>query len=569
MQAEVPESYTTARKFTACDACYRRKIKCDGVHPRCNWCFHQDSKCTYVRPSPRRVTKRGLARSTGAKRVSLRERIQRLDERRADAMPILNINAAQAQAPNLLPEGLRWIKSRTGVIISLSTSYHAPWEKPLSSIDESGPSGIGSTLELPKKPALEQCLDLHLSSPMHKIFPVIDSSLFSSTIQAAYPTRGSAPRTQNHSSRACVFAFMAFVSCLGELDTPSSAAPPLSIPCKEYIKQARSLLSSIIQEPLNLDALQTALLLALIYALTGEAQTAVYYVSLAARFIIASGAHTMTDNPDSTCRSILEQHLRTLFWVCYALDKDLALRTGQAHVLKDDDCDLDLPLGYPEHLHSFLDHSPGTETDIRGPIFPFDLRLSMIKSRAFTTLYSHSGLRKTDTELIRSIRELDEELECWRMSLHQHLRPQLAFAPKHEKPKNTFLILTHMNYYSCVNLIHLASSRCSAWRSPSGEGGALIRGLQSSLTLSVEASRSLLLYLQEFESQNPVAESARSDVQLLALAEQTTARLFLRRGNPLDRVIDLQPISDFISKLREHAHQVIRRNLIGTTASLH
>ncbi|KAL4969012.1 uncharacterized protein BDV14DRAFT_210896 [Aspergillus stella-maris] len=462
MQAEVPDSHTAARKFSACDACYRRKIKCDGARPRCNWCFHQGSECTYARPTPRRVAKQGQAKSTRANRLTLRERIQRLDEGR-----ILNINTLQARAPNLLPEGLRWIQSRTGVISSLSIFHHAPR----------------------RILVITHAQD----SPCH-----FDSTLFSSKIQAAYPTRSSGPRTQNPSSRACVFAFMAFVSCLGDFDTSSSAAQPLSIPCKEYIMQARSLLPSIVQEPLNLDALQTALLLAIINTLIGEAQTAVYDVSIAARFIIA-------------------------------LDKDLALRTSQAHVLKDDNCALDIPVGHAEHLHSCLDHSPGTEADIRGPISPVDLRLSRIKFRAFTALHSHNGLRKTDTELIRSIRELDEELECWRISLHLHL--------SRKKSKNTFLILTHMNYYSCVNFIHLASSRRHAWRSHSAEDGALIDGLQSSLTLSVGASRSLLLFL-------------RVSGQLHVF--------FFRRGNPMDRVIYLQPISDPISNLREHAHQVIR-----------
>ncbi|RDW74560.1 fungal specific transcription factor domain-containing protein [Aspergillus mulundensis] len=451
-------------------------------------------------------------------------------------------------------------------------------------MDESGLLAIGTILELPKKPVLKQYLDVYLSSHMYKIFPVIDSSLFSLTIQAAYQPRGLGSSIPNPSARACVFAFMAFVSCLGQLDTCSNVPRPPT-PCREYIIQARSLLPAIIQEPLNLDALQTALILAVISSLTGEVQTAVYRISVAARFIIASGAHTMTDEVASTGTSdvIVRRHLRTLFWLCYALDKDLALRTGQAHVLKDDDCALDLPPAYPEHLHLCLDHSPGTDTDISGPIFPVELRLSMVKSRAFTALYSHNGLRKSDTELIRSIRELDEELECWRISLPPHLRPQLSFAPRHDKPKNTFLILTHMNYYSCVNLIHLASSRCSAWRSPSTEGGALIHGLQSSLALAVEASRSLLLFLQDSEFrvstgsfwallfysmsavitifcnilENPGAEGAGSDMQLLFLAEQTTARLYLRRDNPMDRVIDLQPISDFISGLRDHAHRAI------------
>ncbi|KAL4900722.1 hypothetical protein BDW74DRAFT_161432 [Aspergillus multicolor] len=614
MQTPVPP-HAAARRFTACDVCYKKKIKCDGALPQCNWCLHQGLECTYARPNRRRVTKQAQTSRTALKPVGLLERIRRLDERRADAMAgersgslarascqsaaltpcpriihfagweILNINVAQAGVPDLLPEGLHWIKSRTGVVISLPTTSHAPWEKPLSSMNESGLSAIGTILELPKKPVLKQYLDVYLSSHMYKIFPVIESSLFSSTIRTAYQPRGLGPRIPNPSARACVFAFMAFVSCLGQLNTCNNTPRPSPTPCREYITQAQILLPAIIQEPLNMDALQTALILAVISSLSGEVQTAVYRLSVAARFIIASGAHTMTDGvaPTNTPDFTVKRHLRTLFWFCYALDKDLALRTGQAHVLKDDDCALDLPPAYNEHLHSCLDHSPGTDPDIIGPIFPVELRLSMIKSRAFTVLYSHNGLRKSDTDLIRSIRELDEELEHWRSSLPSHLRPQLSFAPKHDKPKNTFLIITHMNYYSCVNLIHLASSRCSAWRSPSTEGGALIHRLQSSLVLAVEASRSLLLFLEDSEFrvdtgsfwtlifhtmsavitifcnllENPAAESAESDMQLLVLAEQTTARLFLRRDTPMDRVIDLQPISDFISRLREHANRAI------------
>ncbi|KAL4758532.1 uncharacterized protein BDW70DRAFT_152449 [Aspergillus foveolatus] len=556
MHDDVP--HTTARKFTACDVCYRRKIKCDGIRPRCNWCLHQQLDCTYRRPFPRKGAKRTAASSTAANRASLIERIRRLDERRTDAMSS-DINDCQAGAPNLLPEGLRWIKSRTGIALSLPTTHHSPWEKPPSSTDNLDLWPNGTALELPTKPILKQYLDAYLSSLMHKVFPVVDSSLFPLTIQAAYQQRVPGHQSPNPSARACVFAFTALVSCLGQVDPGSSVARPPPVPCREYIMQARRILPAIVQEPPNLDAVQTTLQLALISVITGELQIAVYYTSIASRFIIASGAHTMTDAlaPTSTPGVIAKKHLRTLFWLCYTLDKDLALRTGQAHVLKDDDCALDIPPAYHEHLHSCLDHSPGTDADIRGPIFPVDLRLSMIKARAFTALYSYNGLRKSDAELIRSIRELDEELECWRTSLPPHLRPQLSFMPKHEKPKNTFLILTHMSYYSCVNLIHLASSRCNAWRSPSLDGGALIHGLQSSLTVSVEASRSLLLFLRDSEFRRPDADNVESDMKLLTLAEQTTGRLFLRRNNPMDRVIDLAPINEFISWLRKHAERAI------------
>lgn len=57
--------------------------------------------------------------------------------------------------------------------------------------------------------------------------------------------------------------------------------------------------------------------------------------------------------------------------------------------------------------------------------------------------------------------------------------------------------------------------------------------------------------------QRPDADNVESDMKLLTLAEQTTGRLFLRRNNPMDRVIDLAPINEFITWLRKHAERAI------------
>lgn len=57
--------------------------------------------------------------------------------------------------------------------------------------------------------------------------------------------------------------------------------------------------------------------------------------------------------------------------------------------------------------------------------------------------------------------------------------------------------------------------------------------------------------------QNVHADNARRDLHLLTLAEKTTARLFLRRNSVFDRVSDLQPVTAFISALREHAQRAV------------
>lgn len=218
---------------------------------------------------------------------------------------------------------------------------------------------------------------------------------------------------------------------------------------------------------------------------------------------MATGAHTLSEDFDcnSVAPSILKQHLRRLFWFYYALDKDLSLRTGQPHCLRDDDCNINIAPAYNENLHLCLEYSPASADIImRDPIFPCDLHLSKIKSRSFLALYSHKAFHKSDVDLLRSIRELDEELECWRISLPEHLRPRLSFASRQLKPKNTYIVFMHLNYYCCVNLIHLAGGRCSAWRSGSTPMIETLDGVHSSLALSVEASRSLLLFLDDSEA---------------------------------------------------------------------
>ncbi|KAB8241972.1 hypothetical protein BDV35DRAFT_384451 [Aspergillus flavus] len=480
-------------------------------------------------------------------RNSLIDRIRRIDERRAKAGAI--------GVPNLLPEGLRWIESRTGTVIPLPNLCHAPWEKPPLSYVASTPSG------LPARTVLKRYLDVYTSSAIHTIFPVINSSLFSQTIRAAYMLPGHNKKTHCPSSRACIFAFLALVSSLDHLATRCTAPKPPPIPRDEYVMKAQALLSALLQEPLNLDALQTALLLSILGILTGELQTATNYNSIASRFIIALGAHTMRDPcavPEPAVGGSRDKetrkHLRGLFWLCYALDKDFSLRTGQSHCLRDEDCDLQLPPGYTEKLHSGMRYS--SMGNARGLLFPIDLRLSMIKSQIYTALYSHRGLQKNDAEVIRSIRELDEELELWRMSMPSNLRPKLSFAKENSEDQRVdtmYLVLTHLNYYFCVNIIHLAGSRCEAWRLSSTPAG-MMDGLRLSLTLSVEASRSLLLFLNYSESL-----SAASDTQLLAVAEHTTERVFLRQISRADKAAHLQAITGFIFSLRDLAQQAVHQ----------
>ncbi|CAK7212811.1 hypothetical protein SBRCBS47491_001591 [Sporothrix bragantina] len=140
------------------------------------------------------------------------------------------------------------------------------------------------------------------------------------------------------------------------------------------------------------------------------------------------------------------------------------------------------------------------------PWLPGDLRLSVMKSKTYRMLFSTEALRKPDAELLRDIRELDEELERWRMSLPAETRPQLfyarakvpslhAFGGRLSQGQMMHRTVLHFEYHYLLATIHRAVGRCRAWGSDGGTSDE-ISMLQSSLTLSVEASRETIFYLR-------------------------------------------------------------------------
>lgn len=228
---------------------------------------------------------------------------------------------------------------------------------------------------------------------------------------------------------------------------------------------------------------------------TGNMRLTNYFGAIVARLLFMLGANMISPRTTQQSeRSIKKQKLlRNMFWLCYTIDKDVALRTGQPPTIADENCDLTLPPGYLER--AFID----PEIDLQAgdePIFPFDLRLSIIKSRAHSSLYSVSALNKSDADLLKSIRELDDELEAWRLSVPIHCRPTMSFAPESSDPNASMhTVMLRLNYYLCMTIIHQASNRCKAWM----HGIGMMDGVSSSLALSIEASRSTLCYLEAAE----------------------------------------------------------------------
>ncbi|KAK2685408.1 hypothetical protein QWA68_015786 [Fusarium oxysporum] len=102
----------------------------------------------------------------------------------------------------------------------------------------------------------------------------------------------------------------------------------------------------------------------------------------------------------------------------------------------------------------------------------------MLKHKAYQLLYSNEPLVQSDIEVIRAIRELDHELENWRITIPKFLRPALSISvsitpmPDLKLQQGMQHIILHLEYHH------------------------LMAALNSSVALCLEASRSTLIYLQ-------------------------------------------------------------------------
>ncbi|KAJ5374303.1 hypothetical protein N7517_006309 [Penicillium concentricum] len=381
-------------------------------------------------------------------------------------------------------EGLRWLESRCGQNKNLdrfARFFHSWGTNPRSTSDSLGPGDNQDYSQLPDREIIEAYLASFQSSALHQIFPLVKYSLFIETIRRAYQRPQDS--SESLSEVSCVYAFAAFVTTI---DLRNSTLP--AIDGNDCAKEAQRLLSKLSQTPTTLDALQTVMILCAFRLLSGDLSSADILLAIAVRLLFQLGGNQFADPNASEERD----QVRTLFWLCYNIDKCLFLRTGRPPSIHDDDCDLTLPSNYIARTSEGRFETEET-MDCSSPFFPCDLRLSMLISNIYRELYSVRGLQKSDADVLMTIRKLDNDLEAWRMSIPSQKMPRSSASDSSSiRMLEIRFLMNRLEYHQCMGILHQASSRCKSWNE---DIHGMYEGINSSLALAVEASRSSLLYL--------------------------------------------------------------------------
>ncbi|GIC86267.1 fungal specific transcription factor domain-containing protein [Aspergillus udagawae] len=356
---------------------------------------------------------------------------------------------------------------------------------------------IQSFTQLPDVRIVKSCVAVYYGSSVHSILPVIDRDLFKNTLNLAYSTLLS-DHLGSSCAKACVWAFL----CLSSIWDPAVAyrlqtnVAAIALEVERYIPR-------ILQED-TIDGLQALLMLMLFHCFSGNFQTALYLDSLIGRLIYKFGANFESPRgsasvlfPETNNLPRMDRHLRRLFWAAYIIDKELSIRMDQPAAITDEACDLTIPPGYGDLLCDIQLLKESSHRELRECLYLTDLRLIKIKSRIYKAIYSRQAMQLPDAGLIKTVRDLDEELEEWRLSIPPQYRPSLSTVAQQvtniDLPFRIHAINMQMDYYHCLTMIHRACGRCTVWNRGST---TVCNGIATSLKLAAESSRASLTFLQ-------------------------------------------------------------------------
>jgi hypothetical protein len=191
-------------------------------------------------------------------------------------------------------------------------------------------------------------------------------------------------------------------------------------------------------------------------------------------------------------------------------DKDISLRTGNPPLLTEGYCDLTAPVDLL-HYYTYLPALDGffevTDKAYEHlvPHLPGDTRLSYLKEKVCRQLFSAQALKYNDDQLLLHIRKLDDEIECWRLSIPNGFRPALfvsqntfSNSPEERIPHIIRRMSLQLEYHHLMTVVHTTVRKCT----PDAADGIedLHAVVHSSFDLSLVASRSTLSCLKALVS---------------------------------------------------------------------
>lgn len=249
------------------------------------------------------------------------------------------------------------------------------------------------------------------------------------------------------SSKACVLAaFSMFCRLNASEEMVPNAEGDI------YAAKAQCILAYIPGE-VSLRSLETVLMLQRHHTTASHGDNVTTLHAIACRMVCALGGHIYQPlEPYRSDISLAERqahHLRTLFWLCYHTDKDISLRSGQIPLLTEEYCDLTVTEDCTSYCSHLQELDPNLAYNNLHSHTPGDPDLCRIKEKVYRLLFSPQAFSISDVVLISRIRQLDDDLECWRLSIPIQVRPKLSISSNEAIYLQEYAVYCESNTFIC------------------------------------------------------------------------------------------------------------------------
>ncbi|KAJ0123628.1 Fusaridione A cluster transcription factor fsdR [Diaporthe amygdali] len=257
---------------------------------------------------------------------------------------------------------------------------------------------------------------------------------------------------------------------------------------ERYLQSAMALIpTTMLQSPCPM-AIGALLALVSHFIFTAENHIAVSILALATQSILLGGYYH-GNHPGLSEAEI--QHRRRLFWQAYIFDHDLMIRIGKPPLITDNFL-LDLPEEYPLDCYGFFYYPD----DVALNYFRQEVKLAQIQGRIYSRLYLHSPTSAAALEA--EIGLLDRELQEWRESIPEMVRPMQSGAPLDDDNHARLIALSslHFIYFQLVVAVHSAALRTAL-------DGQDMDFLRPSVAICVNAARGAVSLLNYHHIDHP------------------------------------------------------------------
>ncbi|KAG8354237.1 hypothetical protein FVEN_g7812 [Fusarium venenatum] len=392
---------------------------------------------------------------------------------------------------------------------------------------------------------------------VHPLFPYLDRESFDTTIATGN-------LTSILSNDSAFSALYHSVLALGCLHDGGGSFEPGKGKAWELFSVALPLLPDIQKCGKSLVALQ-AMTAAAVYAL------GIPCLSIEEK-IITDAARMAQDLAPVLSKGPFAKSFYRVFWVLYAIEKMSSFHFGRNSVFIDANIVTPLP-HVPESNFGTFNWALAIARHCR------------LLSRALTTLFSPGICGKGPRYFLSNISQLEQDLEQWRMSIYEDLRPAPSYQPHmYRRPvKGSIAIWVNYLYYS-FKLILLRSrlqingDSENDLSKPSYREQLIVISrciLEITTYIDVEPSTPLwilagipicaLFVLFDHVISDPKSPDTRSNLALLDIAGGHFSRIEFASGGSLPGSL----ISEFTYIAREYINQLTSRGMLNESQNSH